>query len=192
MRKILVVAVIMAACGAAQAVDMEEYAFMDGLISFKAPAGWVVEHDETITGVTIAPRANSTSMVVFSTPNPHYDGDLATYLGENLGIFFAVVGGGEVVKEEETEVGGYAGVMAYFAANYGDDDVVGFSFAFDVADYVVMVTAFAPERDKMFLRSVEEILDSYHLDVDMLDEWRETLDEIGMNIADQMGALLGK
>lgn len=175
----------------ANALEMEAYTFMDGLYSFEAPADWVVEADEdNLTGVGMTPRDGSTETLLITTPNPHVEGDLQGYAGAYAKTLFDQAGGGEIDEVSDGEFQGRPAVIVTFTMGSEAGAVEGFVLAFDAQGYGVAFLATARPDDEEFSAAVQDIMDSYELDEDLLEKHESALRLIGKNALEELDALM--
>ncbi|MCD8350429.1 MAG: hypothetical protein LUC93_07455 [Planctomycetaceae bacterium] len=163
---------------------MEEYEYLDGVYTFSVPKGWTVVGDEdNRTGVTISPREDMESHILFYSPNPHVDaGDLDGLVGGYLMAKFASFGGGEV---DEAEVEHDSCTVTY-SMKLNGKDAFGVATALMKNGYAILIDVQGPVDDEKFIDTFDTVIDSLELNSSKLKNFAKDLDAIGKKMLEQL------
>ncbi len=168
---------------------MEKYQYLDGVYTFSVPEGWTVVGDEdNRTGVTISPREDMESHILFYSPNPHVDaGDLDGLVGGYLLAKFASFGGGEV---DEADVEDDSCTVTY-SMKLNGKDAFGVAFALMKNGYAVLIDVQAPVEDEDFLEKFDSVIDSLEISSTKVKKYAKDLDAIGQKMLEQLAEIVG-
>lgn len=170
------------------AAEVEAYTFMDGLYSFEAPKGWIVEGDEAdLTGVSIQPEGDAVARMLITTPNPLVEGELEGVAGAYVKAVFDTIGAGGLDEVADGEFQGYPAVVGTFTIPVESRSFEGFVIAFDVDGYGVVFLALGSPDNEAFGAGIQHILDSYELDEKLLETHQAALREIGAKALEEVG-----
>lgn len=204
MRKILMLAVLMTACcwgvkagedaetgdaAATEIAGMVRIPILHGIYTVEAPEEWHLE----VSGVDFTATFSEGAMpmgpdgtLVITPPNPVVD-DVKLYTKLSVQGIMNYFEDGEVVEEDDKNIGKFPSFAATFKFKAEDTPYMGWSRTIEMDGYAVqMITLAAEAKFASFMETALAIADSYVLDVDEADAFAPELKRLGRRIYDEV------
>ncbi len=175
---ILGVVVVTVVClNARVAGGMVRVPLWDGMFSFVTPKGWWVSLTDNLLTTHAAPTPGALSRILFTTPNPFFEGDASEFLQAQLSLYADNTGVElETMDGEQAVIDGFDSHCCTFAMQAGDRNFLGAAFAFDFSGCKVFAMAVALEDEYELYQDVfTEIICSYETDDAKLAAYQERL-----------------
>jgi hypothetical protein len=149
----------------------------NGMFSFNAPDGWWVSLTDNLLSTHAAPDPGALSRIIFTTPNPFFEGDARDFLQTQLSLYAGNVGMDmERMDGHQAVIDGFDSYCSTFAMRTGGDNFLGAAFAFDFSGCKVFAMAVAPEDEfEQYEDVFTKMICSYETDDAKLSEYRENL-----------------
>ncbi len=154
--------------------------FYDSLFSLIIPNGWKIERNVKEKTLTLRPNAEdeATAIIIFP-PNPGISNRHKEIIGTYAASFSIAAGHGDnfdVLDRGKDTVAGFHAESQAFAIPKRYANLVGTGFAVDVGGFVTLMFAITtPELYDTFMPQAKEVMDSYTVDADVLNEKKEEL-----------------
>lgn len=179
MRKIWLMALAVLLCGALHAGETKRVQFLDGVYSLEVPADWHTEEDDDGSSAFLSPQKDGAAQVLVSPPNTKVDGDFGDFAGMQMGLLFAMLGGGEITREDKDEFDGRPAYRFEYKIPLGETSIVGSGVVVKYDEAVVMLMTFCPDDlAPRFVPQAGEVMASFRLDNAALEKNRAKVDEI--------------
>lgn len=191
MRTLLTVAVvILISCCRAnagdEADDLVRVPVLDGVYTVEAPGDWHLEvsGDDFTATFSEAPGADGT--LVIAPPNPVVD-DVREYTNMSIQGLFKAFGNGEIMEENDRNIGKFAAYTAMFGFKVEDNPFMGWARTVDLDGFAVQTIAIVSAKKYVaFMQKAGDIADSFELDVDEAEAFLPELKRVGRKAYDDL------